>query len=377
MKTPDVIFPGADNGEGMIVHHKTAKGTDIYGLATPNIYVDTEWDLGPTWCYLIMCKKTTIIDTGRFENFDVVKNMLRSIDKDLSIIKRVIITHGHEDHDGNLAEIIASTGAELWAHALYPQMISYYPHIEDGARHPELPGSCRLCPMPEKFYRQCLPYHQKRSLLNLDFPIEDNQTLPEDGFRFIFTPGHTADSISIIFEDEVLFTGDTLLPDITPHPTVSFAFEANRRILPEEYRQENMVYGLMNYIKSLNKIAGLSSQPLPVTFPAHRMYYNGRFNIIHSSVDRARGVIQFHIDRCRDIMRILKDKPATMEEITAQHFPPVLLKGAGKSMGKNEIMAHVEIMRDCGDITWAGGDEDLVERTGSDSYLDVIGAYLN
>ena len=131
-------------------------------------------------------------------------------------------------------------------------MISYHPHVNDGAKHPELPGSCRLCHMPEEFRKSCLTYHKKRSELSVDFVIDDDQTLPNDNLSFVFTPGHTPDSICIILEDEVIFTGDTMLPDITPHPSLASSFEANCRILPEGYRPKNTVYGLLNYIKSLN-----------------------------------------------------------------------------------------------------------------------------
>ncbi len=152
MKTPDVIVKGKDNGEGMVIHYKTAKGTDVFGLAIPNIYADADWDLGPTWCYLIFGQKTTLIDTGRLGNFEVFASLLKSIGKKFSDIDRIVVTHSHEDHDGNVAEIISAAQAELWAHTIYRQMISYHPHITDGALHPELPGSCRMCRMPESFY---------------------------------------------------------------------------------------------------------------------------------------------------------------------------------------------------------------------------------
>ena len=174
MKTPDVIIWGKDNGEGMAIHYKTTKGTDVFGLAIPtNIYADEEWDLGPTWCYLILGQKTTLIDTGRPGNLELFANLLKSIGKEFSDIDRIIITHSHQDHDGNLAKILSSAQAELWAHSIYRQMISYHPHINDGAKHPELPGSCRLCNMPESFNRNCLPYHKKRSGLSIDFVIKD------------------------------------------------------------------------------------------------------------------------------------------------------------------------------------------------------------
>jgi glyoxylase-like metal-dependent hydrolase (beta-lactamase superfamily II) len=376
MKTPDVIVKGKDNGEGMVIHDKTTRGTDIFGFAIPNVYAGTDWDLGPTWCYLILGRKTTLIDTGRFGNFEVFEPLLKSIGKGLSDIDRVVITHSHEDHDGNVAEIISAAQAELWAHTIYRHMISYYPHIEDGAPHPELPGSCRMCPMPEAFYRNCLSYHQKRSSLKVDFPITDGQRLPDEDIGFLFTPGHTPDSICMVLEDEVIFTGDTLLPDITSHPSLGDAFEANRRILPKEYRRRNDVYGLMNYIRSLSKVACLNSQPLKAMFPAHRLFYNGRFNLLDSS-ERAKEIIQFHIDRCRDILRIIDNKSTGVADIVEQHFPPSRLAGFGRVLAENEIRAHIEIMEECGDIRWADENKDIAQRTGTSNYLEAIDVYLN
>jgi glyoxylase-like metal-dependent hydrolase (beta-lactamase superfamily II) len=188
MRTPNVIVQGKDNGEGMIIHYETGKGTDIFGLAMPNIYAGTDWDLGPTWCYLIVGRRVTLIDTGRFGNLEVFGTLLKLVGKEPSDIDRIIVTHSHEDHDGNLADILGLARAELWAHAIYRQMISYHPHVKDGAEHPELPGSCRLCHMPEKFYRNCFPYHRKRSSLAIDLVIEDSLKLPDDDLRFMFTP---------------------------------------------------------------------------------------------------------------------------------------------------------------------------------------------
>jgi glyoxylase-like metal-dependent hydrolase (beta-lactamase superfamily II) len=375
MKTPDVIVKGKENGEGMVIHYKTTKGTDIFGLAISNIYADTDWDLGPTWCYLILGKKTTLIDTGRFGNFELFESLLKSIGKGFSDIDRIIITHSHEDHDGNVAEIIAVARAELWAHTIYPRMISYHLNIDDGAPHPELPGSCRLCRMPETFYRNCLPYHKRRSSLKVDFSIKDDQRLPDEDLSFLFTPGHSPDSICIVLEDEVIFTGDTLLPDITSHPSLVYAFEVNKRILPEEYRRSNDVYGLMNYIKSLSKVAYLNSQPLKATFPGHRLFHNGRFNLLDSS-ERAKEIIRFHIDRCRNILRIIDNKPMAIVDVAVQHFPPSLLAGFGKVLARDEIKAHLEIMEACGDIRWTDESKELVKRTGTSNYLKAIEAYL-
>jgi glyoxylase-like metal-dependent hydrolase (beta-lactamase superfamily II) len=376
MKTPEVIVKGKNNGEGMVVHYRTVKGTDVFGLGVPNVYVNADWDLGPTWCYFISGQKNTLIDTGRLGKFDVLGGLLESVDKRFSDIHRIIITHSHEDHDGNVAEIISVAKAELWAHSIYRQMISYHPHITDGASHPELPGSCRVCRMPEAFYREnCLSYHKLRSSLNVDFAIADGQELHGENLSFVFTPGHSPDSLCIVLENEVIFTGDTLLPDITSQPTLESAFRVNRRILPKEYRRTNNIYGLMNYIRSLSKLVGLSYHPLNATFPAHRFFYNGRFNLLDSR-QRAIEVIQFHIDRCREILKIIDNNPTSIKDIIVRHFPPSRLAGIGKSLADNEIRAHLEIMEEYGDIQWERGWGDIVKATGTSNCLDRIGSYL-
>jgi glyoxylase-like metal-dependent hydrolase (beta-lactamase superfamily II) len=375
MKMPEMIVSGKSNGEGIVLRYQTVKGTDIFSLGIPNIYSNADWDLGPTWCYLIVGRETSLIDTGRFGNYAVLELMLKSTGKVFSDIDRIILTHSHEDHDGSLAEILPSVQGEIWAHSIYRQMISYHSDIKDGAKHPELPGSCRHCIMPEKFRSTCMQYHQGRSLLDIDFAIDSDQRRLGDSLSFIFTPGHSPDAICVVLEDEVIFTGDTLLPDISPHPTLSSTFEANRRILPDSYRYENTVYGLINYIKSLHKLAGLTPQPMAI-FPGHRLFYNGGFNLTHSLYGRAREIIQFHIDRCRDILRIIDTKPTGLDAIAFQHFPASSLIGAGKIMAWDEVMAHIEVMEKCGDVCWVGENRDMVQWTGSNNFLNVIGVYL-
>lgn len=374
MNTPKIVLPGKENGEGMVVHYCTARGTDVFGMGVPNIYSNTDWDLGPTWCYLVLGPKTTLIDTGRRGNVEVLENLLKSVGKKPSDIDRIVITHSHEDHDGNLADLLPVSHAELWAHQIYRQMIAYHPHVQDGARHPDLPGSCRMCFMPEIVRQQCLPYHQRRSTLKLDFAIQDGQTMSDDGLRFLFTPGHSPDSVCAVLDDEVIFTGDTVLPDITSHPSSVSFFRANRLVLPEEYRAGNQVYGLLNYIKSLARIASIPPNPLPA-FPAHRLFYNGHFNLISDVAQRARDIIQFHIDRCHAILDIIGDSTASLEGIATHHFPASLLQGMGKTMAISEIMAHLELLQDCGDVQLSGEKNATGKRTGSDNYRSIIGAY--
>jgi hypothetical protein len=174
-----------------------------------------------------------------------------------------------------------------------------------------------------------------------------------------------------------MFTGETILSDITPHPSLAYFFQVNRHILPEWYQEENMVYELLTYIRSLNKIASLTSQPFGATFRPHRLFYNGKFSSIHSSSDRAMEIIQFHIDRCCDILRIMDRKPTSIKDIAIQHFAPELLVGVGEAIARDEVMAHLEVMEECGDVWWLSEDRNVVQYAGSNNFLGVIGQYIH
>ena len=137
----DVIVEGKPNGDGYILRYRTKSGTDIFCLGVPLYYSQGgDWDLGPTWCYVVPGDGITLIDTGQFGKFDVLESMLGQAGFLVKDIKRIIVTHSHEDHDGNIPEVVEASGAEVWAHCDYTRMIAYHPDIDDGARHPDFPA---------------------------------------------------------------------------------------------------------------------------------------------------------------------------------------------------------------------------------------------
>lgn len=356
----------------MVLHHRTTRGTDVFALGMPNSYANRDSDLGPTWCYLIAGRETILIDTGRFGNVETLLSLLHRVGKDVGGIDRVMVTHCHEDHDGNLSLILERGRARFWAHPIYRSMITRHPHILDGAIHPDWPGSCRNCQMPESFAAGCLSFMEPRSRVRIDVTVGDDTGQSDDELRFIFTPGHAPDSMCVLLENEVLFTGDTVLPDITPHPSREYNFKVNRRILPPEYQDRNTVYGLLNLLRSLHRIGSFDTG-LAAVFPGHRMFHNGRFNLIDSVSQRASEIVRFHVERCRDIVDVVSEKSLSVDEITKRHFPPSRLRGTGIMAARSEILAHLEVLESTGDVRRV---EDLFQSTGSSNYVAVIEALL-
>ena len=73
-------------------------------------------------------------------------------------------------------------------------------------------------------------HREKSQKLSLTNPVTDG-TVSED-FTFYYTPGHSPDELCILY-NRVLFSGDHILPLITPHPSVSLTYEIFRDELPE------------------------------------------------------------------------------------------------------------------------------------------------
>ena len=96
-----IIHPGDDSGNEMIVRFGLPSGLEIIGLPTKNFY-GGHWDLGPTWNYAVLADKPFLVDSGRFGQGKNLVDMMASVAINAEDLDFVLISHGHEDHDGGL-----------------------------------------------------------------------------------------------------------------------------------------------------------------------------------------------------------------------------------------------------------------------------------
>ena len=283
-------------------------------------------------------------------------------------IERVIITHGHEDHDGAVSQLIDETNAELWVHDIYAHLQAYDPR--DVERRPSTPLQREMrriaethdaipTPPPER-----ADYIQRRQHMEVKHRIQDEEQV--GALTFLHAPGHSPDEICVTMGD-VIFTGDHVLPEITPHPTTKTVFtDEVRSLLPPHYHEEDGWYGLEVFLRSLHRIADLG--PTMSVLPAHRLYNRSKFNFLDAG--RGTELIDHHGKRLARTVNRLGNRPVGLEEMTRAIFDRGKLMGGNLFAALTEMVAHIELLEDTEDLTVS--DDGQLEATGNDNFRQLI-----
>ena len=105
---------GAGNGDGMVIDVVTRGGSRVHGIGVEPP-ADASRANGPTWAYVIEDDGVTLVDPGHLGSFGFLADGLKVLGMKPSDVDRVVVTHGHWDHDGGVVEFAEASGAELWA----------------------------------------------------------------------------------------------------------------------------------------------------------------------------------------------------------------------------------------------------------------------
>ena len=303
----------------------TSSGYSIYRL-TLNAFTDF-W----TYAYLILVDDMQVlIDTGSgfgVCNQDLEVGLTLAGDAEnreisLSTLTHILLTHGHIDHFGGLPHIRENSPAQIIIHELDRRTIT---NIEERL----IVVSHRL----DTFLNEAgVSIPQRQNLLNIyQMAKLTYQSVPVDftyeaiGMRLgplqmLHVPGHCSGHVVIRLED-ILFTGDHILADISPHqsPETLTAFT-----------------GLGHYLNSLEKLRTWAEN-VNLTLAGHGA------PILHLNT-RLDEIKETHAIRLGKIQTILKT-PHTIAEIAHKLFGEVHgYSGYNQLLALEEAGAHVEYL---------------------------------
>ena len=368
----DTLRTGDPQGNRMVLRIETAHGRVIHAIGVPQ---DWPSRTGPTWCYVFESAGITLVDSGAQGSFSEVEDGLKVAGYSVGDIDRVIVTHGHSDHDGSTAQLIGSSDARLCAHTMYAALIGYSPwEVQNRNASPlhaemnRVAGS-GLDRRSASYAARNQRYVDARKGLTVDREVEDGDRIGD--VSVIYAPGHSPDELCLAL-DGVVFTGDHVLPEITPHPTMKAAYSDHvMGDIPAAFSEPSSAYGLEAYMRSLETILRLGEEL--AVLPAHRLFNRGQFNFV--SVTRAGEVIDHHGRRMAQILRRVSDRPAGLEDVTRGVFERRKLAGGNLFMALSEVVAHVETLQDFGDIEFT--EDAKLRRTGSETYRQFVRDLLN
>jgi glyoxylase-like metal-dependent hydrolase (beta-lactamase superfamily II) len=291
------------------------------------ISVPTPFYVGPVNVYLVMAEPLTLVDTGPKtpEALEALREGLRRERVRLSDIRRIILTHAHEDHCG-LARRLRDEAkdAEIlvhgWETGHRAGRLEYDEHrqllVRAGVPDEEI-GRMRRMYEGVRQYADALEDHEHAEI------ADDEEIGFERGsLRVVHTPGHTPGSCSFLREaDRTLVAGDCVLKRITPNPVLS----------PDPVDPARRFRSLAEYLVSLARIRSLHPT----------LVYGGHGEAVSDFEELFHRYVRAVDERQAEVVRAVGRSGATAWEVSRELFPGS--EDVHRFLAVSEAVAHLDL----------------------------------
>jgi len=288
------------------------------------LIVPTPFPVGPINIYLIVDDPITLVDTGpkTDEAVAALREQLRKLGFKTEDIKRILLTHTHEDHCGLAGMLQRESGARVHVHEWEFQNISDHRHTRvnpDLLKRAGVPGE----ELERMAARYQLIHHFADAVEDVEAYRDEQEFVFASGaLRVVHTPGHTPGSSCFLREsNRLMLAGDTILKNITPNPVLNHdPIDPNRRFA-----------SLGEYLVSLARIRALAPTLLKTSHGDDVTDYEEHFH---------RLVRHIH-DRLAKVVGLVPKQGITAWEMSKTMFPKA--SDINRFLAVSEAVANLDL----------------------------------
>jgi glyoxylase-like metal-dependent hydrolase (beta-lactamase superfamily II) len=300
--------------------------------------VPTPFAVGDVNVYLIKEEPLTLIDAGPKtpEAVKVLREGLARNGVRFSDVRRIVLTHAHEDHCG-LARTVRdeAKNAEILVHNWETG------HLFGRLARREHENLLHRAGVPAEIFRRMHDFYEDVRMLT-DALTDGEYDLLADEMELEFasgvlkvlhTPGHTPGSCSFVREaNRTLICGDCVLKRITPNPVLS----------PDPLDPNKRFASLAEYLVSLARLRSFSPT---LTYGGHGepvTDFEEIFNRYVRAID----------ERQRRVVELVTKNGATAFEIALKLFPAAVHEDTQRFLAVSEAVAHLDYAETNGKIAF-------------------------
>jgi glyoxylase-like metal-dependent hydrolase (beta-lactamase superfamily II) len=311
------------------------------------ISLPTPFYIGAVNVYLIKEDPVTLIDTGpkTRDAIDALRAGLRANGLTTGDIRRIVLTHAHEDHCG-LARSLRDEAqdAEVFVHGWETGHRAARLEHEENLRLLQRAGvpddeiqSMRRLYEEVRQYADSLDEAHCRELVDGDELEFDTGAL-----RVVHTPGHTPGSCSFVREaDRTVIAGDCVLKRITPNPVIAAdPIDPSRRFR-----------SLAEYLVSLARVRSF----------APTLVYGGHGDPVHDFEELFNRYLKLIRVRQASVIASIPKSGATAWEVSRAVFPNA--DDVHSFLAVSEAVAHLDYAHSEGKLNLEIGDGREVYRS--------------